>query len=42
MKKLHLLLVLLFIGLTSEVLIAQSGWSLQTNPIATSNNLSKV
>ena len=43
MKKLLFVLGMLIIGLTSDVLKAQTGWSLQTNPIPPSNtSLGKV
>src|ERR1035437_5846918 len=44
MKKLLFVLGMLIIGLTSDVLKAQTGWSLQTNPIPPSNtnDLGKV
>src|ERR1035437_9219232 len=44
MKKLLFVLGMLIIGLTSETIFAQTGWSLQTNPIPPSNtnDLGKV
>ena len=44
MKKLLFIITILILGLTSETLKAQSGWSLQTNPISpdTTSLLGKV
>ena len=35
MKKLRFILAMLIVGLTSNSLKAQSGWTLQTNPLGT-------